>query len=155
MPDISEPQRDIFCSGVPLKMEWTREHPVRAIFSTDRSEKEHSSTSLSSILIFFTFPSSKEAYLNVQREKRVSLNLAFGNMVPLKRQDRKVTLVKEEEEEKSTWEKSQDEKVQSEKRAREKSEEEKSQEKKDEEERVLEEKEVEEKSLSLSSTYSM
>ena len=154
MPDISEPQREIFCSGVPLKMEWAREHPVRAIFSTDRSEKEHSSTSLSSILIPFIFPSSKEAYLNVQREKRVSLNLAFGNTVPLKRQDRKVTLVKEEEE-KSTCEKSQDEKVQSEKRAREKSEEEKSQEKKDEDERVLEEKEVEEKSLSLSSTYSM
>ncbi len=154
MPDISEPQREIFCSGVPLKIEEAREHPVRAIFSRDMSEKEHSSTSLSSIVIFFTFPSSKEAYLNVQREKRVSLNLAFGNMVPLKRQDRKVTLVKEDEE-KSTWEKSQDEKVQSEKRAREKSEEEKSQEKKDEEERVLEEKEVEEKSLSLSSTYSM
>ena len=90
----------------------------------------------------------------MQREKRVSLNLAFGNMVPLKRQDRKVTLVKEEEE-KSTCEKSQDKNVQSEKRAREKSEEEKSQEKKDEDERVLEEKEVEEKSLSLSSTYSM
>lgn len=106
------------------------------------------------MVIFFTFPSSKEAYLNVQREKRVSLNLAFGNMVPLKRHDTKVTLVKEDEE-KSTWEKSQDEKVQSEKREREKSEEEKSQEKKDEDERVLEEKEVEEKSLSLSSTYSM
>ena len=149
MPDISEPQREIFCSGVPLKIEEAREHPVRAIFSTDRSEKEHSSTSLSSILIPFIFPSSKEAYLNVQREKRISLNLAFGNMVPLKRHDTKVTLVKEEEE-KSTCEKSQDKNVQSEKRAREKSEEEKSQEKKDEEERVLEE-----KSLSLSSTYSM